>query len=246
MSTALAPAMVPALVPALGADLGSVLTANLTGSVTENPLLVILRFVLGMAAVFLLMWLLYRYVRKANLGDFEGPGLRVVSRLPLSRSAQVVVIEIGGRMFLVGAGDDSVTPIAELYDTDEMAAELEQVARGFDSAAGRAGGSGAAGGAGRAVARKPFGQVLAKFSRSEAEAVGGAGKAAVGKDRVEDPAVADAAKAAVGGKTGAAKPVKQATQARPTAQSKVSEAQMDALAAQIAAEFGVKKPGGGA
>lgn len=246
MSTALAPAMVPALVPALGADLASVLTANLTGSVTENPLLVILRFVLGMAAVFLLMWLLYRYVRKANLGDFEGPGLRVVSRLPLSRSAQVVVIEIGGRMFLVGAGDDSVTPIAELYDTDEMAAELEQVARGFDSAAGRAGGSGAAGGAGRAVARKPFGQVLAKFSRSEAEAVGGAGKAAVGKDRVEDPAVAVAAKAAVGGKTGAAKPVKQATQARPTAQSKVSEAQMDALAAQIAAEFGVKKPGGGA
>lgn len=246
MSTALAPAMVPALVPALGADLGSVLTATLTGSVTENPLLVILRFVLGMAAVFLLMWLLYRYVRKANLGDFEGPGLRVVSRLPLSRSAQVVVIEIGGRMFLVGAGDDSVTPIAELYDTDEMAAELEQVARGFDSAAGRAGGSGAAGGAGRAVARKPFGQVLAKFSRSEAEAVGGAGKAAVGKDRVEDPAVADAAKAAVGGKTGAAKPVKQATQARPAAQSKVSEAQMDALAAQIAAEFGVKKPGGGA
>ena len=246
MSTALAPAMVPALVPALGADLASVLTANLTGSVTENPLLVILRFVLGMAAVFLLMWLLYRYVRKANLGDFEGPGLRVVSRLPLSRSAQVVVIEIGGRMFLVGAGDDSVTPIAELYDTDEMAAELEQVARGFDSAGGRAGGSGAAGGAGRAVARKPFGQVLAKFSRSEAEAVGGAGKAAVGKDRVEDPAVADAAKAAVGGKTGAAKPVKQATQARPTAQSKVSEAQMDALAAQIAAEFGVKKPGGGA
>lgn len=228
MSTALAPAMVPALVPALGADLASVLTANLTGSVTENPLLVILRFVLGMAAVFLLMWLLYRYVRKANLGDFEGPGLRVVSRLPLSRSAQVVVIEIGGRMFLVGAGDDSVTPIAELYDTDEMAAELEQVARGFDSAAGRAGGSGAAGGAGRAVARKPFGQVLAKFSRSEAVAVGGAGKAAVG------------------GKTGAAKPVKQATQARPAAQSKVSEAQMDALAAQIAAEFGVKKPGGGA
>lgn len=228
MSTALAPAMVPALVPALGADLASVLTANLTGSVTENPLLVILRFVLGMAAVFLLMWLLYRYVRKANLSDFEGPGLRVVSRLPLSRSAQVVVIEIGGRMFLVGAGDDSVTPIAELYDTDEMAAELEQVARGFDSAAGRAGGSGAAGGAGRAVARKPFGQVLAKFSRSEAEAVGGAGKAAVG------------------GKTGAAKPVKQATQARPAAQSKVSEAQMDALAAQIAAEFGVKKPGGGA
>lgn len=246
MSTALAPAMVPALVPALGADLASVLTATLTGSVTENPLLVILRFVLGMAAVFLLMWLLYRYVRKANLGDFEGPGLRVVSRLPLSRSAQVVVIEIGGRMFLVGAGDDSVTPIAELYDTDEMAAELEQVARGFDSAAGRAGGSGAAGGAGRAVARKPFGQVLAKFSRSEADAVGGAGKAAVGKDRVEDPAVADAAKAAVGGKTGAAKPVKQATQARPAAQSKVSEAQMDALAAQIAAEFGVKKPGGGA
>ena len=246
MSTALAPAMVPALVPALGADLASVLTANLTGSVTENPLLVILRFVLGMAAVFLLMWLLYRYVRKANLGDFEGPGLRVVSRLPLSRSAQVVVIEIGGRMFLVGAGDDSVTPIAELYDTDEMAAELEQVARGFDSAAGRAGGSGAAGGAGRAVARKPFGQVLAKFSRSEAEAVGGAGKAAVGKDRVEDPAVADGAKVAVGGKTGAAKPVKQATQARPAAQSKVSEAQMDALAAQIAAEFGVKKPGGGA
>ena len=246
MSTALAPAMVPALVPALGADLASVLSANLTGSVTENPLLVILRFVLGMAAVFLLMWLLYRYVRKANLGDFEGPGLRVVSRLPLSRSAQVVVIEIGGRMFLVGAGDDSVTPIAELYDTDEMAAELEQVARGFDSAAGRAGGSGAAGGAGRAVARKPFGQVLAKFSRSEADAVGGAGKAAVGKDRVEDPAVADAAKAAVGGKTGAAKPVRQATQARPAAQSKVSEAQMDALAAQIAAEFGVKKPGGGA
>lgn len=95
-----------------------------------DPLGTMLRFLVGIGVVFIAMWLVYLWVKRTRLGDYQGPGLRLVSRLALSRSTQVAVIEIGGRMFLVGAGDSNVTPIAELYETQEMAAELEALTAG--------------------------------------------------------------------------------------------------------------------
>ncbi|MBB5847063.1 flagellar biosynthetic protein FliO [Mobiluncus mulieris] len=207
-----------------------------------DPLTVMVRFLVGIAVVFLAMWLLYRWAKHSSLGEYEGPGLRLVSRLALSRSAQVAVVEIGGRMFLVGAGDSTVTPIAELYDTEEMAAELESQAA---TAAARAEAQG------REAVKRPFGQVLAKFSRKAAASEtmvagkpsgkpgGKPGGTTVGKLRT--PPGATPSQEIVS----RSKPVTR-PRPEPVEPASISEAQMDALAAQIAAEFGGRPRSGGA
>lgn len=207
-----------------------------------DPLTVMVRFLVGIAVVFLAMWLLYRWAKHSSLGEYEGPGLRLVSRLALSRSAQVAVVEIGGRMFLVGAGDSTVTPIAELYDTEEMAAELESQAA---TAAARAEAQG------REAVKRPFGQVLAKISRKAAASEtmaagkpsgkpgGKPGGTTVGKLRT--PPGATPGQEIVS----RSKPVTR-PRPEPVEPASISEAQMDALAAQIAAEFGGRPGLGGA
>ena len=207
-----------------------------------DPLTVMVRFLVGIAVVFLAMWLLYRWAKHSSLGEYEGPGLRLVSRLALSRSAQVAVVEIGGRMFLVGAGDSTVTPIAELYDTEEMAAELESQAA---TAAARAEAQG------REAVKRPFGQVLAKISRKAAASEtmaagkpsgkpgGKPGGTTVGKLRT--PPGATPSQEIVS----RSKPVTR-PRPEPVEPASISEAQMDALAAQIAAEFGGRPRSGGA
>ncbi|EEZ92149.1 hypothetical protein HMPREF0578_1478 [Mobiluncus mulieris 28-1] len=207
-----------------------------------DPLTVMVRFLVGIAVVFLAMWLLYRWAKHSSLGEYEGPGLRLVSRLALSRSAQVAVVEIGGRMFLVGAGDSTVTPIAELYDTEEMAAELESQAA---TAAARAEAQG------REAVKRPFGQVLAKISRKAAASEtmaagkpsgkpgGKPGGTTVGKLRT--PPGATPGQEIVS----RSKPVTR-PRPEPVEPAGISEAQMDALAAQIAAEFGGRPGLGGA
>lgn len=211
-----------------------------------DPLTVMVRFLVGIAVVFLAMWLLYRWAKHSSLGEYEGPGLRLVSRLALSRSAQVAVVEIGGRMFLVGAGDSTVTPIAELYDTEEMAAELESQAA---TAAARAEAQG------REAVKRPFGQVLAKFSRkavaSETMAAGKPSGKPSGKPggkpggttvgKLRTPPGATPGQEIVS----RSKPVTR-PRPEPVEPASISEAQMDALAAQIAAEFGGRPGLGGA
>ncbi|MCU9972952.1 flagellar biosynthetic protein FliO [Mobiluncus mulieris] len=211
-----------------------------------DPLTVMVRFLVGIAVVFLAMWLLYRWAKHSSLGEYEGPGLRLVSRLALSRSAQVAVVEIGGRMFLVGAGDSTVTPIAELYDTEEMAAELESQAA---TAAARAEAQG------REAVKRPFGQVLAKFSRkavaSETMAAGKPSGKPSGKPggkpggttvgKLRTPSGATPGQEIVS----RSKPVTR-PRPEPVEPASISEAQMDALAAQIAAEFGGRPGLGGA
>lgn len=196
----------------------------LTGQPAENPMMIFLRFIVGIVVVFLLMWLLWRWFKRTNLGDYEGPGLRLVSRLQLSRVSQVALIEIGGRMFLVGAGDSSVTPIAEIYDTEEMSAELSAAAEAFQERANQ-------------PVSRPFGELLARATKRV--------------ERGSRPSPQSASPKPT--ETRSVTPSRTAVQARPATpaapaaakakpKSQVTEEQMDALASQIAAEFGAKVP----
>ena len=186
--------------------------------------MIFLRFIVGIVVVFLLMWLLWRWFKRTNLGDYEGPGLRLVSRLQLSRVSQVALIEIGGRMFLVGAGDSSVTPIAEIYDTEEMSAELSAAAEAFQERANQ-------------PVSRPFGELLARATKRV--------------ERGSRPSPQSASPKPT--ETRSVTPSRTAVQARPATpaapaaakakpKSQVTEEQMDALASQIAAEFGAKGP----
>lgn len=101
-------------------------TATLLASATvapvavSNPWVILLRFLVGIVVVFALMWFVWQRFKKSSLSNFEGPGIRVVARLGLSRASQVVLVEVSGRMFLLGAGDSSVTPIAEIFDAEGL------------------------------------------------------------------------------------------------------------------------------
>lgn len=117
------------LIPALPPSAWLLLDAAEKMESASNPWWSLMRFFIGIAVVFLIMWLVARWVKGANLGNYEGPGLRIISRVPITRNSQVVMIEVAGRMFLVGAGDSAVTPIAEIYDTDELEETLEASAR---------------------------------------------------------------------------------------------------------------------
>lgn len=216
----------PSTTPAESSPASDTLTPDvpLTGQPAENPMMIFLRFIVGIVVVFLLMWLLWRWFKRTNLGDYEGPGLRLVSRLQLSRVSQVALIEIGGRMFLVGAGDSAVTPIAEIYDTEEMSAELSAAAEAFQERANQ-------------PVSRPFGELLARATKRA--------------ERDSRPSPQSASPKPTEARS--ATPSRTAVQARPATpavpaaakakpKSQVTEEQMDALASQIAAEFGAKGP----
>lgn len=194
----------------------------LTGQPAENPMMIFLRFIVGIVVVFLLMWLLWRWFKRTNLGDYEGPGLRLVSRLQLSRVSQVALIEIGGRMFLVGAGDSSVTPIAEIYDTEEMSAELSAAAEAFQERANQ-------------PVSRPFGELLARATKRVERGSRPSPQSASPKP-AETRSVTPSRTAVQ------ARPATPAAAAKAKPKSQVTEEQMDALASQIAAEFGAKGP----
>lgn len=194
----------------------------LTGQPAENPMMIFLRFIVGIVVVFLLMWLLWRWFKRTNLGDYEGPGLRLVSRLQLSRVSQVALIEIGGRMFLVGAGDSSVTPIAEIYDTEEMSAELSAAAEAFQERANQ-------------PVSRPFGELLARATKRVERGSRPSSQSASPKP-TETRSVTPSRTAVQ------ARPATPAAAAKAKPKSQVTEEQMDALASQIAAEFGAKGP----
>lgn len=194
----------------------------LTGQPAENPMMIFLRFIVGIVVVFLLLWLLWRWFKRTNLGDYEGPGLRLVSRLQLSRVSQVALIEIGGRMFLVGAGDSSVTPIAEIYDTEEMSAELSAAAEAFQERANQ-------------PVSRPFGELLARATKRVERGSRPSPQSASPKP-TETRSVTPSRTAVQ------ARPATPAAAAKAKPKSQVTEEQMDALASQIAAEFGAKGP----
>ncbi|MCU9986519.1 flagellar biosynthetic protein FliO [Mobiluncus curtisii] len=202
-------------------------TAPFAGAPAENPMMVFLRFIVGIVVVFLLMWLLWRWVKRTNLGDYEGPGLRLVSRLQLSRVSQVALIEIGGRMFLVGAGDSAVTPIAEIYDTEEMSAELSAAAEAFQERANQ-------------PVSRPFGELLARATKRVEHGVARPAPDPVRRDATETRPAAQNRPAVQTKLAKSSRPAPAPAQVKP--KSQVTEAQMDALAAQIAAEFGAKGP----
>lgn len=210
------------------------LAQDTTMAPAQNPLVVFLRFLVGIGVVFLLLWLLMRWMKRNNLGDYEGPGLRLLSRLQLSRTSQVAVVEIGGRMFLVGAGDSAVTPIAELYDTEEMNAELDAVVTAYEQRDNQ-------------PVKKPFSQILAKFTKRSVKVDTGGKPVPQRPEAVRKPAQSrpddDTPHPVIDLEPAAETPDVKSAAGEPKPQ--VTEDQMDALASQIAAEFAVKTKANG-
>lgn len=101
---------------------------------TEPASLDVLGRLLPSMALIVGALLLVRRWSRRGVATRAGHGLRVVARTGLTRGAVLAVVAVGGRRFLVGAGDHGVTLLGEL---DER--ELDGADPGGDLATSAAG-----------------------------------------------------------------------------------------------------------
>ena len=69
--------------------------------------------VASLVVVLLLVVVVGRFARRAGVRG-EGAGLRVVERIGLTRETAVAVVEVGGRLLVVGTSAHGVTLLTEL------------------------------------------------------------------------------------------------------------------------------------
>lgn len=79
----------------------------------------ILRVVASLVVVLVLALIAARLAKRAGVRG-EGAGLRVVDRVGLTRETAVAVVEVGGRVLVLGTGATGVSLLAEL-DPAEVA-----------------------------------------------------------------------------------------------------------------------------
>ena len=89
-----------------------------------DTLFVALRVLLSLAAVVGLLWFLQRRITKGTQSTRATKLVNVVSRQGLAQKASVVVIDVGGKRFLLGLTEHSVTVLdaTELPVLDTAAA----------------------------------------------------------------------------------------------------------------------------
>ena len=84
----------------------------------------ILALAVVVALVFALRWAVRRFGRP--FGPAGGPGpVRVLARAGVSPRQELLLVRMGRRILLIGAGADGLTALAEATDPEEIA-ELEQ------------------------------------------------------------------------------------------------------------------------
>ena len=89
-----------------------------------DTLFVALRVLLSLAAVVGLLWFLQRHITKGTQSTRATKLVNVVTRQGLAQKASVVVIDVGGKRFLLGLTEHSVTVLdaTELPVLDTAAA----------------------------------------------------------------------------------------------------------------------------
>lgn len=84
----------------------------------------ILRVVASLAAVLTLVWLLGRFARRRGLGgSLTAEHFAVLGRQPLSRTASIALVRVGGTALVVGVAEGSVRLLGSAPLSDVMAPE---------------------------------------------------------------------------------------------------------------------------
>ena len=102
----------------------------------------LLQTLLALAAVCVLAWVVLRWSAKRGLGLGGGRRVKVLERVPLDGRRALYLVEVGGRVLLIGAGDASAPAVLAELDPDELP-DLP-AAKGFGDLIARLRGSGGA------------------------------------------------------------------------------------------------------
>jgi flagellar biogenesis protein FliO len=82
-----------------------------------------LALLIVLVAIFLLRWLARQFGR---IGLPEGKPIKVLSRSVLSPKQQLLLLQIGKRLVVVGDSGGSMNPLCEINDPDEVAILIGQ------------------------------------------------------------------------------------------------------------------------
>jgi flagellar biosynthetic protein FliO len=82
--------------------------------------------VLGL--IFLLVWVAKKLRWGRAFGDSTSDGWRILSIKSLGPKRQILLLEVGKRLLVIGATDRSMTSLAEITEDSEREAVLEAVA----------------------------------------------------------------------------------------------------------------------
>ncbi|MDR1669703.1 MAG: flagellar biosynthetic protein FliO [Oscillospiraceae bacterium] len=94
----------------------------------------IVGLVLGLLVFVLILGGFVYLSKRISKGTvFSGKRIRVIERLMVSRDASVLLLQIGLRLFVVGAGRDGVNLLSELSASDFAEAQKSESPRGFMS-----------------------------------------------------------------------------------------------------------------
>lgn len=95
----------------------------------------------ALAAVSVLAWVVLKWSARRGLGSFSrGRRLEVLERLPLDARRALYLVEVGGKVLLIGAGDGAApTLLSEVDPATLPASRAPGSARSFAEVLGRLG-----------------------------------------------------------------------------------------------------------
>ncbi|MCA9607162.1 MAG: flagellar biosynthetic protein FliO [Myxococcales bacterium] len=85
----------------------------------------LLQTLLALAAVCILAWVVLRWTAKRGLGLGGGRRVKVLERVPLDGRRALYLVEVGGRVLLLGAGEGASPALLAELDPDDLPAVPE-------------------------------------------------------------------------------------------------------------------------
>ena len=80
----------------------------------------LLQTLLALVAVCILAWVVLRWSQRRGLGVGQGKQVKVLERVPLDARRTLYLVEVGGRVLLIGAGDASAPSVLAELDPSEL------------------------------------------------------------------------------------------------------------------------------
>lgn len=92
----------------------------LQGAVPSGYGVSLLQTLLALAAVCILAWVVLRWSARRGLGLGGGRRVKVLERVPLDGRRALYLVEVGGRVLLLGAGEGASPAVLAELDPKEL------------------------------------------------------------------------------------------------------------------------------